>query len=345
MTTNISEIRIPVAPPVYPRVKRDYPISEGENLMLALRHEKPKWMPNFEASCQIAPAGSDDDAPNAHEEDYTDWFGVFRKWEPAQASTTPVGRVFDSIDEWKERTEFPDLDGLDWHLGYDAFARDDDLALYTRLNGGVFQRIHAMEGFENALVDLITKPKQCREFFEAMIDFQIEVFRRKNDVYHFDFILYHDDWGTSRAPFFSTDLLKQTILPPTVRLFEAIGNEGVIPLFHNCGMINDFVPYLVDEIGAAGLEIQPINDIDRILKEYGDRCTVEYTRPDPYFFFDPATTTEMVKAKAREIVDRYGAHVNEGAGVMTSIIAPNEDIYYTFDEEMYRYSLDRYRNL
>jgi hypothetical protein len=340
-----SEIKIPTMPAPFPKVKRDYPISERENLMRALRHEKPLWMPNFENSIAMAPPGPNQDQVSHHEADYTDWFGVPRKYSEEQDSCTPVGTVFDSIDEWKDKVSFPKLSEIDWREGSENFVRDENTALHTRMNGGIFQRLHALMGFENALMDMITYPDESREFLDALADFEIEVFRKMNDIYHYDFMLYHDDWGTARAPFLSVDLFRETLLPPTVRIFRAISEAGVIPMSHNCGLINVFVPFLVDEIGAQGLEIQPINDIKGIVSTYGNRCTVEYTRPEPYFFFDPDTTTEQLKAKAREVVDIYGAHANPGAGVMLSFIARSEEVYNIFDDEIYRYSLDRYRKL
>ena len=342
---NGTNIFIPTMPDPFPKVERDYPLSERENLMRALRHEKPLWLPNFENSLQMGPAGPNQDQPTPPKHDYTDWFGVFRKYSIDQDSCTPVGTVFDSIDEWKEKAKFPDITNLDWAEGASDFKRDENLVLHTRMNGGIFQRLHALMGFENALMDLITEPKKCRELLEALADFEIDVFRNMNEVYHYDLMIYHDDWGTARAPFFSLDLFKETLLPPTIRIFKAIRDAGVIPMSHNCGLVDVFVPFLVDEIGISALEVQPINDIKGIVEKYGDRCTVELTRPESYFFFDPTTTTAQIKEKAREIVDTYGAHVNPGAGVMLSFIAPTEEMYNLFDEEVYRYSLEQYRGL
>ncbi|MDR2487841.1 MAG: hypothetical protein LBD12_07730 [Clostridiales Family XIII bacterium] len=336
---------IPVVPKMWGRIDRDTPIPEGENLLRALRHEKPLFMPNLASSSQMSPACPNQDSHNWRSCDYTDWFGVFRKYSEEQASCTPVGEVLDSILDWEEKVVFPDLDALDWSEGAGTFVRDGNLALHSRFNGGVFQRLHALEGFENALVDLISEPDACRSFFEAMADFAIDVFRRLNAVYHYDYFYYHDDWGTARAPFFSLELFEKTLLPPTIRIFKAIKDEGVLAMSHNCGLINDFIPYIVDEIGADALEIQPINDIPKILSDFGDRCTVEYIGADTAFFYDPSTTQEMVREKARETVDRFGAHRNPGAGVITSATTPTEEMYRTFEDELYRYSLEQYRGL
>jgi len=166
--------------------------------------------------------------------------------------------------------------------------------------------------------------------------------RLQNEVYHYDVMMYHDDWGTAKAPFFSVDLFKETLLPPTIRIFKAVREAGAIPFHHCCGLIDAFVPFMAGEIGVDAIEIQAINDVRHIVQTYGDRLTVEYTRPDPYFFYDPDTTAEMVQAKARDIVDVYGAQANPGAGVLIAIIARDEELYYAFHDELYRYSLEKY---
>ncbi|MDR3364666.1 MAG: hypothetical protein LBS91_06965 [Clostridiales Family XIII bacterium] len=342
---NISDIQIPAMPESFPKIRRDYPISERENFLRMLRHEKPLWMPNFEESLQMGPAGPNEDQPTPPRHDHTDWFGVYRKYSEAQDSCTPVGAVIDTVDDWKGKVIFPDLKGLDWTAGAADFARDENRALVTRMNGGIFQRLHALLGFENALVDMITKPAETREFLEALADFEIEVFLRMNEVHHYDVVIYHDDWGTARAPFFSTDLFKETLLPPTRRFFKAVREAGAIPFSHNCGLVEDLIPFLVDDIGVDGVEIQSINDIGGIVKNYGDRLTVEFTRPDDYFFYDPKTTEKQIREKAREYVDRYGAHANPGAGAIVTIYAPSREVYDAFYGEVYQYSREQYRGL
>ena len=342
---NTSNLLIPVMPNVFPKLKLDYPISERENFLRMMRHEKPLWMPNFENSIYMGPSGPNQDQPSPVKEDYTDWFGVFRKYSPEQNSCTPFGTVIDTVLEWKDKVVFPDLESIDWTQGSEGFVRDENLVLVTRMNGGIFQRLHALLGFENALIDMISEPEETRELLEKLADFEIEVFLKMNEIYHYDMLIYHDDWGTARAPFLSTDLFKETLLPPTKRIAEAVRKAGAIPFAHNCGMITDFIPFIVEDIGMDGVEIQSINDIGSILKNYGNRLTVEFTMPDTLFFYNPSTTESQVREKAREYVDKFGAHTNPGAGGIVTINAPNEDVYYAFYDEIYRYSLDRYRNL
>jgi hypothetical protein len=330
---------------VFPKAERDYPIPERENLLRALNHQKPLWMPNFEGGSQdIGLPGVRADGLKDGETYQNEW-GVTCQYSEAQGSATPIKMVFSSVTEWEKKLVVPNLDIYSYEQKAAAFKRDGRLAVGGHLFSACFEQLHTLEGFEQALIDLITEPEACRAYFEAMVDFQLAHFERMNNAYHFDYILYHDDWGTARAPFFSVDLFKETILEPTIRLAKGIRESGVKLMFHNCGLINDFVPYLVDDIGSDGLQIQTINDTGKIIRDFGEKVTVEYRRPDPYLLFDPDTTEAQIRELARWIVDSFGAHANPGAGAMVTVNAPSAEVYNAFDEEVYRYSLDKYRNL
>ena len=337
-------IEVPTIPPEFPRLEREYPISPRENIMRMMRHEKPAWMPTFSSSVYIAPTLSNGDMPADMFADSIDWFGTKYRMSEAQGSNTPQPGMFGEITEWRDKVAFPDLGAWDFMKGYEDFSPDAAVATIAWLGNGLFERLHIFEGFENALVDLISAPEECMAFFERMVDHRLEVFKRLNDIYHYDFIIYNDDWGTMKGPFFSMSLFEQTLLGPTKRLVKGMQAEGTLVHFHNCGKIEDFVPYLVEEIGTDGLQIQPsLNDVKALLARYGDKVTIDFT-PDKYRMFDPAATPDGAREYAREIVDAYGAHVNPGAGVFVIAFARTEEIYRAFEDELYEYSIEKYKN-
>jgi hypothetical protein len=341
---NLTEIRVPTIPKIFPKKPHVFPISERENLLRALNHEKPLWMPNIFDNSQEAPNVGLGEFPK-NGEDFKDMFGVEFKFSEAQGSATPVNTVLSCVTEWEKEVTWPDMNQMDFAAAAKSFVRDESLALQTRLFSACFEHLHFLEGFEQALVDLVTEPETCRAFFETTVDFYIELFDRKYAYFPYDWVFYNDDWGTARAPFFSVDTLRETILPPTIRYIKHIKSKGIKVIFHNCGMIETFVPILVDEVGADALDIQPINDIAGILKTYGDRVTPMLQSPDSFFFYDPDTTLPQVREKARHYVDVYGAHANPGAGVMLMYNAPTEEMYNAFMDEIYAYSMEKYKGL
>jgi hypothetical protein len=344
---NISEIIIPTKPAIFPRKPYDFPISKRENLMLLLNHQKPYWMPFVMPSSQdIPPINLIEMPPPGN--DFIDMFGVAHKYSEAQGSSTPVNQALSGAAKWREQVKWPDLSPLDelCAKAAEGFKRDETRALTTRLASTCFEHLHFLTGFEQALVDLMLEPDECRAFFEASVDFFIKIFDTKYKYFKVDWVFYNDDWGTAHGPFFSEDVLRASIFEPTKRYVNYIRSKGVKVIFHNCGLVNSWVPIIVEEIGADGLDIQyELNDISGIMKKYGNRASIILQNPDSYFFFDPDVTLEQVREKARYYVDTFGAQTNPGAGGMLMYFAPTEDVYNTFTEEIYDYSIEMYKNL
>lgn len=333
-------LNIPMMSPTWPPVERETPISPRENLLLALEHKKPMWMPNLYADSQVVVARSNRDGVPKDREGY-DWFGAWYEYSPEVGINMPRGGVFDEVTEWREKVKWPDLQAIDWRQDAEGFVRDENRALYMRFSNGIFERLHGFEDFEQAMVDLITEPEECRALFERIADYKIELFNCLRDVFPLDYIVAADDYGTARGPFFSTKLFEQTLLEPTRRFAKAVQARGTKFIAHCCGKVDDFIPYLVEEIGVDGLEIQDLNDIPGILSRYGDRVLIEY-KANPEIVHDDEVDGETMKAHIRSIVDTYGAHCSPGAGVALNLQSSFRDKYYLMEEELYRYSFEKY---
>lgn len=340
-------IHIPVMPPIMLPKERKLPITQKENLFLAFEHKKPKWMPvicestqwHFPPCYQDCPGG-----PTGEIKSDYDWFGTFHQYEEAQAGCTPVPGMFDEIGEWREKVKWPDLDAVDWTDGLQGFVRNPDLAYASRLGSGLFERLHAFEGFEQALVDILTEPEECHAFFERMGKYRIDCINKLQKVYNFDYIINHDDWSNARAPFFSLKTFEETLLDSAIAISEAIHATGAYYMLHCCGKMDAFVPHIVNEIHADALEIQNINDIRGILDNFGAKITPMYGL-DPYIMYDPKTTAEQARAYARQVVDQFGAHTCDGAGAVISMHGCYDESYYAFLDELYNYSGDKYAGI
>jgi len=333
---------IPVMPPYMAPVEREYPMSPRENLMRAFRHEKPRWMPSFYGSTQWAFPSVYNDLPMDFTKDGEDWFGTKYKFEAVQEGHTPVPGLFDDISEWREKMIFPDLDALDWASDKAVFVQDKNLALGTRLGNGCFERLHMCEGFEQALCDILVEQEECKEFFDRLGQYKIDCFHKMAEVYPFDFICNNDDWANAKNSFFSNEVFENTLLECMVKLSEAIHAAGKGFMLHCCGFMEAFLPYIVNDIKADVLEIQDLNNIRMILDKYGAKTSPIY-QLDPYKMYDPDFTAEEARAYAREVVDKYGAHTCEGAGALINVIGNKPETYYAFEDELFRYSLEKYK--
>lgn len=336
-------VDIPLISTVYPSPNRDLPITPRENLMLALSHEKPVWMPNLYADSQcLVSRCNRDTAPRKDAAGY-DWFGTYYEYSPAQFSNTPVPSVLQDISLWETKIKWPDLKAVNWASDMEGFVRDEEKALFTRMSNGPFERLHFFEGFEQALVDMLTEPEVCRDFFERYVDHKIELFNHMRDIFPFDFIVAADDYGTARAPFFSPALFEEVLMEPTSRFVKAVHDRGTKFVAHCCGRIDAFIPYFA-EMGVDGLEIQTINDISSIYEKYGDKLTVEY-RPEPNIVFNSESSETVLRDHIKWIVDTYGAHVVNGSGVIMNVQCSSKDGYYQMEDELFEYSRNKYSTL
>jgi len=334
-------VEIPLISPSYPAPERETPVTARENLLLALDHKKPYWMPNIYADSQMVISKFNRDMPASKNMDGYDWFGTHYVYSETVGINVPTPGVFDEISQWRDKVKWPDLDAIDWQRELDGFVRDENKALYMRMGNGPFERLHAFEGFEQALVDMLTEPEETCAFFERLVDYKIDLFSHLRDIFPFDFIVAADDYGTARAPFFSTELFEETLLEPTKRFVKAVQARGTRFIAHCCGKVDDFIPYFANELGVDGLEIQTINDVAAIYENYGDRLTVEYAC-DPRLVFNTEADDEECVEHVRSIIDTYGAHAVNGGGIVMNLKALNKDRYYKMEQELYSYSSEQY---
>ena len=183
-------------------------ITERENFLRMLRHERPDFMPHQPSLLQmIIPSAIGDRAENCGTG--YDWFGVHWTEDPdmpMMPMVTPgMPPVLEDIEDWEEVIEWPDLDAIDWEAcaRKDVPVKDPSKILCAMMVSGPFERLHDLMGFEGALCALVTNPEECEAFFSRLCDFKIEQIKRLKEHYDVDMVHFQDDWGTQ------TDLMFQ----------------------------------------------------------------------------------------------------------------------------------------
>ena len=333
---------IPIMPTTWPAVNRQAPISPRENLMLAFDHKKPMYMPNLYYDSQFVACKSNHDMAPSKGAAGVDWFGTQYTYSESVGVNMPAGGAMNDVTEWRAKLKWPDLKHMDWSRDAEGFVRDESRALYTRFSNGIFERLHGFEGFEQCLLDLMLEPDECRDLFNRLADYKIDLFDRYLDAFPLDYLVAADDYGTAKAPFFSTAMYEDLLLEPTKRFVKYVQSRGVKFFAHCCGKVDDFVPYFVDELGVDGVELQPLNDLEGIVKKYGDRLMVE-VQPDPQIVFDDEKTDEELRQHIRSLIDTYGAQNNPGSGAVINLKSGWERTFNLMEAEMYRYSSEQYQ--
>ena len=94
--------------------------------------------------------------------------------------------------------------------------------------------------------------------------------------YHPDALFHHDDWGSQKSTFLSTEMFDEFILPAYKKIYGFWKENGVELIVHHS---DSYAETLVPEMIEMGIDIwqgaMTTNDIPGILKKYGGRITIQ----------------------------------------------------------------------
>ena len=120
----------------------------------------------------------------------------------------------------------------------------------------IFERLHALRGLEDTLMDLCTGEPLVMELLDRLVDYHTELIRSWGGIGADGFFL-GDDWGSQRSMIVSADLWRRIYRPRYRTLFDEIHRAGMDVIYHSCGNIMDIIPDLID-IGVDVLDpVQP----------------------------------------------------------------------------------------
>lgn len=272
------------------------PVTPKENLLRVLRGETPCWIP-FKSDMQsFAPRIFPDNVvtglvvdqePPLTLADYggKGWFDT--EWvyvEQVGGATTVPGRPqLTDVNEWKEKLIFPDVSTYGWEESRKANEGffDPERCVCLHMLTAYWERLMAFMDVEDAAVSMIDE--DCMEgvhgLFGALTDLYIKTVDYCFEAYHPEIVLWHDDWGTQRAPFFTVETLDEMIIPHLTRLVSHIHKKEMYFELHSCGMNEQNVPLMI----KAGVDMwngQPMNDKKKLAQLYGRDIMLGVLQPD-----------------------------------------------------------------
>ena len=259
------------------------PVTPRENFRAFLAGKRPLWMPSFAETCMFMPALIPDnptrgfvreDTPYTGPYGGADWLGVSWVYDPATRSSMvrPGAPKVPDITRWEHYLTFPDLDSLDWagSAAANQSHRTDRRAVQAPVYTGLFERLVSLLDMSGALIALVDPEEQgaVHRLFDRLCVFYDDLFAHLARWYRIDYLWFHDDWGTQRAPFFSADTCREMLLPYLRRVVESAHRHGFGFEMHSCGKIEPLLPVMIE----AGVDMwggQPLNDKATLYREYG----------------------------------------------------------------------------
>jgi hypothetical protein len=312
--------------PGAPRLpKLNTPITPKENLRLMYEKKRPLWMPSTYDSITLIPRIIPDNVARGYVFDAEpldlkdaggkDFFGV--EWvyvEKVRGSMVrPGSPKVPDINRWEDYISFPDLDKLDWTGSAEknsVFITPDRMTVVWIMNG-LFERLISFMDFENAALALIDEEQQegVHRLFDALCGFYDKLIDKYKTYCNADVILFHDDWGSQRAPFFSLSTVREMLVPYLSRIIESCHKRGMYFDFHSCGKNELLVPAMI-EAGVDTWTPQPMNDRHMLLQKYGDELVIGVHLELP-----PEASEEETVNLVKSFVNEYGSYKTVKAGL------------------------------
>ena len=261
------------------------PITVAENLTRALKDGSHLWMPttsdilNIESRANkdhIARAEIRDLGPAQPEEEKggPDLFGIEWVYVPVAGGSMvkPGTPLLDDASEWYDKVVFPDVDAMAWEEAgvLNAPFKNEKRIIGCCFQNGMFERLISFMDFEGALIALIDDEQKdaVHDLFAKLADMYIAMIQKYIDILDVKEVLFHDDWGSQRAPFFSLDVCREMVVPYIQKISDFCHEKGLIFQLHSCGCNELLVPAMIE----AGVDIwcgQPMNNKAMLYEKYG----------------------------------------------------------------------------
>lgn len=301
-------------------------MTERENCLKVLNHEKPEWLPlQNDAFIDVGPWTENERGMRGTritDEISIDSFGcVWTMHAGAPMPDMNYPMVISDITKWEEQVKIPDVDQWDWKTMSEWELRDyDGTKLIRYFSGtGLFDRLTALMGMEDALIALVEEPEKCSELCSAIADYKIKIVEKVAQYFKADVFMYTDDFAHAKGLFMSPECFRKVIKPHHARIIKAIRDHGMYAEQHCCGKCEAVVPDFVEMGAQMWYPAHAINDVEKIMQLYGDRLVIcgGYHSQAACNRLD--ATEEELKAEAHRMVDTYAKYGGYIVGNTNSI--------------------------
>ncbi len=265
-----------------------------EIVQAAIHHRRPERLPVLQPElgvCDrvaVGPSPPDGWTPAVAGQD--EWGCVWHTTAMKNMGQ-PKGHPLEVLPDDLSTTMYPDYDDESRYVGMDervAAARATGKYVTTGIFFVLWERMHALRGFENALCDLLTDRHATERLADHIVQVQLTYVRQvaRRFAGRIDAFTMTDDWGTQQAAFISYDLWMEIFHPRYKRLFDAMHDAGCDVWVHSCGKVNEIIEgYIAAGVDVVNLQQPRALGIEAIGRRYGGRiafeslCDIQATLP------------------------------------------------------------------
>ena len=311
-------------------------MTKREQLLEVYKHKNTGYVPCFFTDFDFSKPAEINERP---EQGGLDWFGV--EWEFVPAVMAPMVKPgtqrLTDITKWREELVFPDLDAIDWEA---AAAKEtanwdrENKVSFMMLINGIFERTHALMGFEDALCAMYEEPEEYQALVDAITDYKVKVIEIIGKYYKPDVLSFHDDFGANDRMMMSADLWREFFKEPLRRVIDAAHAQGIIYEHHSCGYIEPIFDELV-ELGIDAIDpLQITNPIRELKDKYQDKVTFVGGYNTQDVFDRPGVTEEEIRAEVARTMEELAP----GGSFVAFPLTVTFDFVPTFIDEHFKHA-------
>lgn len=333
-------------------------LSNRENALIAMSGGIPESVPCAFSDSQFICPDWMREAPPMFSGPGLDGYGVHQTpTESAAGMYTPtagVDPVLEDIEDWEDVVHFPDYGKVDFAEEYRKDSQLFHLDPANRMQdfycpNGMFERLHFLMGFEEAVMALVTDPEAVSDLAGRIADTKIIIAENAAKYYKPDYFTMLDDYAFANGLFMSLDCFRQIFKPHYKRIVDAVHSFGMKFKTHCCGKMETLVDDLL-EIGVDAFDpVQHLNDIPAMKRKTLPRHVGIMGGMNVQGVIDlEGVTQEQIRAEVRRCIDAYapgGGYMLFGTSLFMytpTAYAPDQSLGTVIDE-CKKYGKDFYR--
>ena len=214
------------------------------------------------------------------------------------------------LDDWNKIDTFkwPDANDPAFYTGMESkFDGGRDKYIQTGIFMLLFERMHALRGYENTLTDLYLERENIEKLADRIVDYNISIIENISTRFpgRIDGFSFSDDWGTEQQLMIRPSLWVEFFKPRYKKMFDACKKAGWHVWMHSCGKVNDIIGELID-IGLDAINLQQpvLLGIEEVGRKCAGKicfqslCDIQKTLP--------FKGKEDIEAEAKLLIDCWG---------------------------------------
>ena len=173
------------------------------------------------------------------------------------------------------------------------------------IHNTLFERLHALRGMENILMDFYTNEAEVRRLAGVLTEFAIELIRNWAGI-GVDAVMMTDDWGTQNSLMVSLPMWQNFFKDLYRTLFNEGHRCGLDMFLHSCGNVIDILPDLIDLKVDVLDPLQPgAMNLEEVARRFGGKIAFQGAIDEQHLL--TYGSPQEIKDEIRKIIDLLGS--------------------------------------